>query len=547
MTASPPRPEIPGLAPRLRDRIRPLARRRHRRALVTILAILLVAALVVTVRGMTGADRGPVTPPPPAPRAADDGIHIRPAGEFMNDPQRPFQLDGVWHAYALVNADHPGGNGSSWRHYTSPDMVTWHDEGVAIDKYDTPLGDAETGSVVVDTANTSGLGAGTVVAMLTQQSDGVQRQSLYYSTDGGYRFQPYAGNPVLDNPGGPDFRDPKVVWDGAHGRWSMALAEGRRIGFYTSPDLIHWTYASDFGRDDLGTLETPDVFPIASAEDPGRVRWVLGASANGAGQGRGTGYAYWVGDFDGERFRADDDAPRWLDQGSDFYAGVTWADPADGDAPTRRYAMGWTSSWDYAGRLPLRDGGAGGGQSLVRELRLVPDGDGWALRSSALDALSGREGEARPLADARVDASTPLADGPGGPSRLRLTLTPDPADPARETRVRLASPEGGSVTVGYDRMRRQAFVVRDDDPDGIMPDAYDRPSTAPLPDTAPEDPVTLDLVVDDRTVEVFVDGDRAVLTTATVGTLGGAALSAEAVDGTTRVTDASWTPFDAAR
>jgi levanase len=90
-------------------------------------------------------------------------------------------------------------------------------------------------------------------------------------------------------------------------------------------------------------------------------------------------------------------------------------------------------------------------------------------------------------------------------------------------------------------------VVRDDDPDGIMPDAYDRPSTAPLPDTAPEDPVTLDLVVDDRTVEVFVDGDRAVLTTATVGSLGGAALSAEGVDGTTRVTDASWTPFDAAR
>ncbi|WP_043671772.1 glycoside hydrolase family 32 protein [Clavibacter michiganensis] len=546
MTAAPPRPEIPRPAPRLLDRIRPLARR-HRRALVTVVAILVITALVLAVRGITGADRGPVAPPPPAPRAAADGIHIRPAGEFMNDPQRPFQLDGVWHAYALVNADHPGGNGSSWRHYTSPDMVTWHDEGVAIDKYDTPLGDAETGSVVVDTANTSGLGAGTVVAMLTQQSDGVQRQSLYYSTDGGYRFQPYAGNPVMDNPGGPDFRDPKVVWDAAHGRWSMALAEGRRIGFYTSPDLIHWTYRSDFGRDDLGTLETPDVFPIASAEDPDRVRWVLGASANGAAQGRGTGYAYWVGDFDGERFTTDDDTPRRLDAGSDFYAGVTWADPADGAVPTRRYAMGWTSSWDYAGRLPLRDGGAGGGQSLVRELRLVADGDGWALRSSALDALGGREGEARPLADARVDSSTPLADGPGGPSRLRLTLTPDPADPAAETRVRLASPEGGSVTVGYDRARRQAFVVRDDDPDGIMPDAYDRVSTAPLPDAEAGDPVTLDLVLDDRTIEAFVDGDAAVLTSATVGTLDGAALSVEAVDGTTRITDASWTPFDVGR
>jgi levanase len=542
VTASPSRPPAAGVAPRLRDRILPLARR-HRRALVVAVAILLVAVLVVAVRGITGADRGPVEPPPPTPRSAADGIHIRPSGEFMNDPQRPFLLDGVWHSYALVNADHPDGNGSSWRHYTSTDLVAWHDEGIAIDKYDTPLGDAETGSVVVDAGNTSGLGAGTVIAILTQQSDGVQRQSLYSSTDGGFRFQPYAGNPVMENPGDPDFRDPKVVWDGAHDRWSMALAEGRRIGFYTSPDLIHWTYRSDFARDDLGTLETPDVFPIASAEDPDRVRWVLGVGANGADQGRGTGYAYWVGDFDGERFTADDDAPRWLDQGADLYAAVTWADPADGAAPTRRYAMGWTSSWDYADRLPLRDGGAGGGQSLVRELRLVPDRAGWALRSSPLDALADREGDAQPVADARVDATTPLADAPGGPSRLRLTLTPDPADPARETRVRLASPEGGAVTVGYDAERRRAFVVRDDDPDGIMPASYDRAATAPLPDAATGDAVTLDLVLDDRTLEAFVDGDAAVLTTATVGTLDGAGLSVEAVDGATRVSDASWTPF----
>ncbi|WP_414171393.1 GH32 C-terminal domain-containing protein [Clavibacter tessellarius] len=88
--------------------------------------------------------------------------------------------------------------------------------------------------------------------------------------------------------------------------------------------------------------------------------------------------------------------------------------------------------------------------------------------------------------------------------------------------------------------------MRDDDPDGAMPDAYDRPSTAPLPASAPGDPVTLDLVVDDRVLEAFVDGDAAVLTTATVGSLDGAALSVEAVDGTTRVTDASWTAFDAA-
>jgi levanase len=113
--------------------------------------------------------------------------------------------------------------------------------------------------------------------------------------------------------------------------------------------------------------------------------------------------------------------------------------------------------------------------------------------------------------------------------------------------VRLASPEGGAVTVGYDAERRRAFVVRDDDPDGIMPASYARAATAPLPDAATGDPVTLDLVLDDRTLEAFVDGDAAVLTTATVGTLDGAGLSVEAVDGATRVSDASWTAFAVGR
>jgi levanase len=560
MTPAPPRAHDGGPRLRARGRLRLRIRVRalrfrlrlcSRRAALVAGALLLVVTLAVTLHG--AGDRA--APPPPSPTAPSPthmarSIHITPSGEFMNDPQRPFRLGGLWHAYGLVNVDHPGGNGSSWRHWTSTDMVAWHDEGIAIDKYDTALGDAETGSVVVDAADTAGLGAGTVVAILTQRSGGVQRQSLYYSTDGGYRFAPYAGNPVIDNPGSADFRDPKVVWDGERGRWSMVLAEGRRIGFYTSPDLVHWTYRSDFARDDLGTLECPDLFPITSAADPGHVRWVLGASAGGAAPGSGRGYAYWVGDFDGERFATDDPGPRWLDHGSDFYAGVTWADPSDdAAAPTRRYAMGWVSSWDYAGRVPLPDGGAGGDESLVRSLRLVPDGRGWALRSAPLDALRDREGRARAIPDTRVDGSGAalLASAPDGPARLRLTLTPDPADPAGEARVRLASPDGGTVTIDVGGAPRQASVVRDDDLQRVMPDSYRRPSTAPLPGAGPADPVTLDVIVDDRTVEAFVDRDAAVITTSTVGTLSGAGLSVEAVDGAIRVTEASWTPFEASR
>jgi levanase len=138
----------------------------------------------------------------------------------------------------------------------------------------------------------------------------------------------------------------------------------------------------------------------------------------------------------------------------------------------------------------------------------------------------------------------PLAPAPDGPARLRLTLTPDPADPPGEVRVRLASPDGGSITIGIGGRPRQATVVRDDDTHGIMPGSYRRPSAAPLSGSDPDDPVTLDVVVDDRTLEAFVDGDAAVITSSTVGTLDGAGLSVEAVGGAVRVTDASWASFE---
>jgi levanbiose-producing levanase len=145
-------------------------------------------------------------------------------------------------------------------HSTSVDLIHWQDHGVAIDKYKNGLGDIETGSAVIDTKNTAGFGAGAIIAILTQQHEGVQRQSLFVSTDGGYRFKAYDGNPVMDNPGVHDWRDPKIIWDDKHNEWLMALAEGNKIGFYTSSDLKHWTYRSGFERNDLGLLECPDLF-----------------------------------------------------------------------------------------------------------------------------------------------------------------------------------------------------------------------------------------------------------------------------------------------
>lgn len=503
---------------------RRMPRRGSRRALIAVSSVALVAliAAVVAVFAVSPGEVSP-TPPPGAeePSAAErferpgswstyrPAVHLTPQEHWMNDPQRPFFLDGRWHFYYLYNDDHPDGNGTAWYHVTSTDLVHWRDEGVAIDKYRNGLGDIWTGSVVVDESGSAGFGAGAVIALATQQVDGVQRQSLFVSQDGGYSFSSYEGNPVMENPGEPAWRDPKIVWDDERAAWLMLLAEGQRIGFYTSPDLKTWTHRSSFARDDLGVLECPDLFPMAVEGDAERTTWVLGVSANGEQHGRSTGYAYWTGAWDGHSFTPDADEPRWLDGGSDFYAAVTWPTV---DAPLeRRYAIGWMNNWAYAGDLPTSDW-SGGVMSLPRELTLRDRDGGLSLASRPVDGFEALEGAITETPDVTVMAGSVenLAMPEADAFRLRISLREDPESPAREARIHIAGADGSFATVGYDFAREAVFVARDADAAAPgMPDEYRRIRTerVPMEDGA----VRLDVIVDRTSIEVFAQDGAAAL------------------------------------
>ena len=457
----------------------------------------------------------------------------------MNDPQRPFWLDGAWHYYYLYNADYPDGNGTEWYHATSTDLVHWREEGVAIAKYGNGLGDIETGSAVVDTENTAGFGAGAVIAIMTQQDAGVQRQSLFVSTDGGYRFESFDGNPVMDNPGSQHWRDPKIVWDDARGEWLMVLAEGHKLGFYTSPDLKDWTYRSGFERDDLGILECPDLFRMSLDGDPAKTTWVLAAGVNGGEHGMTTGTAYWTGDWDGKAFTAADPEPAWLDRGADFYATVTWDDPRlpESERLASRYAIGWLNNWAYAGDLPTDDW-HGGADSIVRELALRTVDDRPTLVSTPVEALERLEGDAKAhrgrerVTDAATHAAPPArGDAYRLPrrGRARPAMTRHPRSASASRRA-----TGAFATVGVDFEAGVAFVARDADAAAAaMPDAYREVRTAPAP--LREGVVTLDVVVDASSVEVFVNGGESALSSVVFGAPGANGLSVESVGGITDV------------
>lgn len=527
----------------------------RRRLVVIAVTAIAVLALLATVFALAPRDDDPRAVPSPsgssAPTAFErpsdwephrPAIHLTPAENWMNDPQKPFLLDGVWHYYYLYNADHPDGNGTAWYHATSTDLVHWQEQGVAIEKYANGLGDIWTGTAVVDHDGAAGFGAGAVIALVTQQADGVQRQSLFFSQDGGYTFESYDGNPVMDNPGVADWRDPRVFWDDTAGRWVMALAEHDRIGFYTSPNLREWTYRSDFVTAGLGVLECPDLFPMAVDGDPDDIRWVLVAGANGAAEGMTTGTAYWTGSWDGERFTADGARHQWLDHGPDYYAAVTWDDPrlSETERLTSRYSIGWMNNWAYAGRFPT-EGWQGGSDTIVRSIRLGEDADGVKLLSTPADELRALEGASRELKDVRVDAGATVELPAAASDAYRLSLDVS-AGEAGEVRVKFVAADGTFATVGYDFAAQTVFVARDADAAAAdMPDAYRQVRAAPV--HLRDGRVRLDIVVDVASIEVFAGDGEAALSMATFRGPGDRRVEVEAVSTTATVTDATLTPL----
>lgn len=307
--------------------------------------------------------------------------HFTAKNSWLNDPNGLLHHDGTYHLFFQTNPFGTTWGNISWGHATSTDLVSWVEKDLAI-----PLTEDEmafSGSAVVDARNTAGFageGETALVAIYTSAKDGSQSQSLAFSLDQGETWTRFAGNPVLDI-GSDEFRDPKVFWYGGDdGHWVMVAVEAvaRKVVLYTSPDLRHWTFASEFGPAHAvgGVWECPDLFPLV-VEGTARTRWVLIVSMNPGGIAGGSGTQYFVGDFDGtsfvpERLVDSDDLADfdWLDYGRDYYAAVSFNDAPDG----RRLMVGWASNWDYANVTPTAPWRSS--MSLVREIRLFAGADG---------------------------------------------------------------------------------------------------------------------------------------------------------------------------
>lgn len=446
-------------------------------------------------------------------------FHFSPASHWMNDPNGMYYQDGTFHLFFQYHPDSTVWGPMHWGHATSDDLMYWKERDIAL--YPDSLGYIFSGSAVVDVNNTSGLGTlenPPVVAIYTYhnpekeeaKSGDHQYQGLAYSLDHGMTWIKFPGNPVLDNPGYTDFRDPKIIWYKDQSKWIMVLAAGDRILLYQSENLIDWHFMSEFGEGQGshdGVWECPDLLRLR-VEGTQQEQWVLLVSV-GTGGERGSATQYFVGDFDGYTFTSKryPESILWLDHGHDNYAGVTWSGIPENDG--RDIFIGWMSNWDYAQKTPTDPWR--GAMTIPRELSVFSSPNGRMVRSYPV-----REQEL--LRVSGVEINRTLVNGPGdfssyltgGEYLLDLELVISKVETTGSWDLIFSNQLGDTLVTGYDNARNQFFVDRADAGNTGFSDKFTGRRYTQRMSRNPQMPVKI--LLDRSSIEIFHDKGEAVFT-----------------------------------
>ncbi|MDB6110867.1 MAG: hypothetical protein JWR69_2617 [Pedosphaera sp.] len=234
---------------------------------------------------------------------------------WLNDLNGLIYYDGEYHLFAQRWA-------KCWIHAVSRDLIHWTELEPAFWEEQLDSG-VQSGTCVVDYHNTSGLSPNPAIPpMIAFWSRFDNRtQCLSYSLDHGRTWKLYEKNPLMVQPE----RDPKVFWYAPGKHWVMMLYGDSQYHIFTSTNLLNWKDERKPIRD---SFECPDFFELPVDGNRDHMKWVLI-------QGNGK---YSIGTFDGIEFK--EETPRYAcDIGPNFYATQTWGNVDTGDG--RRIQAAW--------------------------------------------------------------------------------------------------------------------------------------------------------------------------------------------------------------
>jgi fructan beta-fructosidase len=383
--------------------------------------------------------------------------HFSPRQNWTNDPNGLVYYDGEYHLFYQYNPYGDTWGHMSWGHAVSRDLLRWEQLPVAIEEYPDPLtGDSTmifSGTVAVDKNNSSGLCADKecLVAIYTSHvhkngQGKAQHQSLAFSNDKGRTWTRYDKNPILDIQR-KDFRDPKVFWYEPQQKWVMILVipDQFKAQFYESKNLTQWKLMSEFGPmgDTLKIWECPDIYELP-VENTDQKKWVLSLSNSHPQGPKFVGMQYFVGQFDGSKFIADNPGqqPLYVNYGKDFYAGIVYNNIPKENSQT--IMLGWANNWAYGNQIPTSPWRSA--MSIPRVLTLKETADGNRLYQkpiSFMTSIRGKELNPKDLSG----------------NQLELEIEIDVAG-AEEAGVKVLKSGEEETVIGYDAVKEELFLDR---------------------------------------------------------------------------------------
>ncbi|KIE20104.1 sucrose-6-phosphate hydrolase [Vibrio sinaloensis] len=410
--------------------------------------------------------------------------HISPPQGLLNDPNGfifhngEYHLFYQWYPHACVHKD------KYWAHLTSPDLVNWQWQPVALtpsdwfDAHGVFSGHAlshQNQLMLFYTGNTR----------IGEQRDRHTTQCLATSQDG-IHFTKHG--PIIDQlPEGvtPHIRDPKIVRH--NDSWLMLLGAQTsdlkgRLAIYRSEDLHTWQFDGLYGQEfgDFGYMwECPDLFSIGDETFA-----VIGPQGIESFSEHNT-----IPHHNGiarARFKSDKGIElsdfEHLDYGFDFYAPQTMLTP-DG----RRVMCGWMGLPDEIDQPSVENGWLHQ-LTLMRELS-VKDGRLVQWPIAELDALSQPE-QAIMLSDQGYSLESKSFD-------LSIELE-------WGSQLNLFEGEGSQLMLIADQSRRALVMDRSQTLNRAQDTIRELPLTG--------DKIRLRILADSSSVEVFVNDGDAVMT-----------------------------------
>jgi fructan beta-fructosidase len=440
------------------------------------------------------------------------GFHFTPAQNWMNDPNGLVFLEGEYHLFYQHNAfaDTPGSIG--WGHAISSDLIHWEHLPVAIPFQDGVM--AFSGCAVVDHHNSSGFGVNgqaPLVLIFTGHVDAkqIQDQRLAFSNDRGRTWTLFEGNPVLDI-GEKDFRDPKVFWHAPTKCWVMlvVLANDCQAQFYGSSNLKDWTHLSDWGpySSHEWNWEVPELFELP-IDDSSETRWVLKVDVGTGGPFGGSAGMYFLGQFDGERFIADDanlnlsTTANWLDYGKDFYAAITFANLPD----DRLIWLGWMNNWQYAAQTPTSPWR--GAMSIPRTVGLKRFSSGLELIQRPVNELEALRGKHHRFTGLHLEPGLRTLEVRG--ERLEI-IAELKLETASEFGLKVRVGPNNETIVGYNTSSQDLYVDRHKSGQVDFHEHFMGKHSASCP--LENGLLHLHIFIDSCSLEVFANHGRTVIT-----------------------------------